>query len=176
MTIWWNKSRKGQEKLSVFVTILWQMLTDFGRHIGRSRKPLKHLPAQINSETKQTARLHPSSSPSDSATVSLVKEVKQTFVSVQRHCGTFPGVRHATAGLQIYRDTFGGVRAVGVDKSAHNACHPITTKIYLPDRHISLQGPVCRLALEQAAPTGGTHRDRTGLQTAYYHQFDTVDS
>lgn len=54
-------------------------------------------------------------------------------------------VRHATARLQIYRATFGCVRAVCVDKAGHNVCHPITTEIYLPDRHILLQGPVCRL-------------------------------
>lgn len=56
------------------------------------------------------------------------------------------GARHANTSVQIYRATFGCVRAVCVDKAGHNVCHPITAEIYLPDRHIRLQGPVCRLA------------------------------
>lgn len=86
--------------------------------------------------------------------------------------------RHRRA-RQIYWATFGCVRAVGVDKAGHNVCHPITTEIYLPDRHILLQGPVCRLALrgrrQRRGGREGRRQDRR-LQTAYYHQFDTVDS
>lgn len=103
------------------------------------------------------------------------KEVKQTFVTLPCCRGALAAPVTPTPSAQIYRATFGRVTAVRVDKAGYNVCHPITTEIYLPDRHIRLQGPACRLAVEQAGG-GGQNGDRTALQTAYYHQFDTVDS
>lgn len=38
-------------------------------------------------------------------------------------------------------------------KLGRNVCHPITTEIYLPDRHILLQGPVLSLRVPPLLPT-----------------------
>lgn len=83
--------------------------------------------------------------------------------------------------LQIYWATFGCVRAVDVDKAGRNVCHPFTSEIYLCDSRIL--PPLSRSCLSprpvEAGGGGGGWGgggDGTGLQTAYHHQFDTVDS
>lgn len=52
-----------------------------------------------------------------SVPLSLVKEVKQTFVTVPLCCFTSTSVRRTAVSPQIYWDAFGCVRPVGVDKA-----------------------------------------------------------
>lgn len=76
-------------------------------------KPLKHTAclSQIRS------RLAVQTTPCLSVPLSLVKEVKQTFVTVPLCCYTSTSVRRTAVSPQIYWDAFGCVRPVGVDKA-----------------------------------------------------------
>lgn len=106
-----------------------------------------------------------------------LEEVKQTFAAATRPAGTSvtlarPRRRH---GPQIYRDTFGEASgAVAVDKTGRNVCRPHHAGDLPPPIDTSPFQGLCPAA---SAP-GERGRDvpRTGLQTTYYHQFDTADS